>query len=190
MSPIATRIWHQKGRLFAYLLALLFLLILCWPERLQIPVAGAGPQDWNPHSYWAYPWGKSVVHKGIDIFAKRGTPTLAASSGVVLYQGHIEQGGQVILMLGPHWRLHYYAHLASSRVQSGQWVARGSEIGTVGDSGNARGKPLHLHYSIVTLLPYLWRWDDSRQGWKKIFYLNPDPLLQPARSDTTAPRPD
>ena len=90
MPPIATRIWHQKGRLFAYLLALLFLLILCWPERLQIPVAGAGPRDWNPHSYWAYPWGKSVVHKGIDIFAKRGTPTLAASSGVVLYQGHIE----------------------------------------------------------------------------------------------------
>ena len=84
----------------------------------------------------------------------------------------------------------YYAHLASSRVQSGQWVARGSEIGTVGDSGNARGKPLHLHYSIVTLLPHLWRWDDSRQGWKKIFYLNPDPLLQPAGSDTTAPRPD
>ena len=79
MPPIATRIWHQKGRLFAYLLALLFLLILCWPERLQIPVAGAGTQDWNPHSYWAYPWGKSVVHKGIDIFAKRGTPTLAAA---------------------------------------------------------------------------------------------------------------
>ena len=190
MSPIATRIWHQKGRLFAYLLALLFLLILCWPERLQIPVAGAGPRDWNAHSYWAYPWGNSVVHKGIDIFAPRGTPVLAASGGVVLYQGEIPVGGEVILMLGANWRLHYYAHLASRVVHGGQWLAQGSQLGTVGDSGNARGKAPHLHYSIVTLLPHLWRWDDDRQGWKKIFYLNPDPLLRAAHPDATAPRPD
>lgn len=40
-------------------------------------------------------------------------------------------------------------------------------------TGNAKGKPPHLHYSIITLFPYLWRVDRSEQGWKKMFYLNP-----------------
>ena len=174
----------------ASVLALLLVLPLLWPAHLQIPVAGAGVQDWNPHSFWAYPWGKSVVHKGIDIFAPRGTPVLAAGGGVVLYQGEIPIGGVVILMLGSNWRLHYYAHLASSTVHGGQWLSQGRQIGTVGDSGNAKGKAPHLHYSLVTLIPYLWHWDDSRQGWKKIFYLNPDPLLRPAPRSPTAPTPD
>jgi ABC-type polysaccharide/polyol phosphate export permease len=30
-----------------------------------------------------------------------------------------------------------------------------------------------LHYSIVTIFPYVWRIDSDRQGWKKMFYLNP-----------------
>ena len=37
----------------------------------------------------------------------------------------------------------------------------GSPLGTVGDSGNARGKPPHLHYAILSLLPYPWRADGS-----------------------------
>ena len=38
-----------------------------------IPVKGATINDWNSESFWHYPWGKSVVHHGIDIFAKKGT---------------------------------------------------------------------------------------------------------------------
>jgi hypothetical protein len=47
----------------------------------------------------------------------------------------------------------------------------------VGDSGNAKGKPTHLHYSIVTLVPHPWRIDGSPQGWKKMFYLDPTRYL-------------
>ena len=47
------------------------------PEHPIIPVAGATPGDWNRRSFWYGPWGKSGVHKGIDIFAKQGTNVVA-----------------------------------------------------------------------------------------------------------------
>jgi len=53
------------------------------------------------------------------------------------------------------------------------FVSTSSKIGTVGSTGNAAGKPPHLHYSIQTLIPYPWRIDKSVQGWRKMFYLNP-----------------
>ena len=86
-------------------------------------------------------------------------------------------GGNVVLVLGPKWRLHYYAHLQEIRTSSFKWTSAGSASGTVGDSGNAKGKPPHLHYSIVTLIPYPWRIDGSPQGWKKMFYLDPTQYL-------------
>lgn len=65
------------------------------------PVRGAGRGDWNPRSFWHAPWGKSGVHKGIDIFARRGTPVVAAQAGLVLYRGEIARGGKVILAVTP-----------------------------------------------------------------------------------------
>ena len=48
----------------------------------------------------------------------------------------------------------------------------------MGTSGNAAGKPPHLHYSIVTLVPYVFRIDAAPQGWMKMFYLNPIDYLE------------
>ena len=58
-----------------------------------------------------YPWGKSVTHKGIDIFATKGTKIYSATKGPVIYTGRIKMGGNVVLVLSPGWQLHYYAHL-------------------------------------------------------------------------------
>lgn len=66
----------------------------------------------------------------------------------------------------------YYAHLESLTTNNFSFVNH-TPIGTVGNSGNAVNKPAHLHYSIVTPLPYLWRIDNAKQGWKKMFYLDP-----------------
>lgn len=55
--------------------------------------------------------GKSVTHKGVDIFAKRGTNIRPATAGIVLYTGKKPRGGNVVFILGPRWRIHYYAHL-------------------------------------------------------------------------------
>ena len=152
--------------------------MLLLPQKFSMPVKGAGKADYNPKSFWYYPWGKSVTHKGVDIFAKEGTPVTASTAGFVLYSGQIGMGGNVVLILGSKWRLHYYAHLQKNIISNFSWASRSELIGTVGSSGNAIGKPPHLHYSIITLIPYFWRIDKDRQGWKKMFYLNPIDYLE------------
>ena len=145
---------------------------LVLPEARGIPVQGADRGDWHPDTFWYFPWGRSGVHKGVDIFASKGTPVLASSGGLVLFRGEFSRGGKVVLTLGPKWRLHYYAHL-DQLADSGHWLWAGEAVGTVGDSGNAAGKPAHLHYSLVSLLPVVWKADGEPQGWKKMFYLDP-----------------
>ncbi|MBI1307196.1 MAG: peptidoglycan DD-metalloendopeptidase family protein [Bacteroidetes bacterium] len=138
-----------------------------------MPVEDATKKDYHPKSFWFYPWGRSGVHKGVDIFAKKGTPVFSAVPGLVISTGNLSMGGNYVLVLGPKWRLHYYAHLDSIKTRTLKPVNRNSQIGSVGNTGNAAGKPAHLHYSIFTVFPYPWRADSTPQGWKKMFFLNP-----------------
>ncbi len=138
-----------------------------------MPVKEANDKSYHHESYWYYPWGRSGTHKGVDIFATKGKTVLSSTHGLVLYKGEVNRGGKVVLILGPKWRFHYYAHLDEINTSLFSIAGSGEKIGTVGTSGNAKGKPPHLHYSIVTLIPYPWRIDSAPQGWKKMFYLNP-----------------
>ena len=162
-------------RKLKFVLILLFIGLAGYlvPEKIIIPVERASVSDWNPDSFWYEPWGKSAVHKGIDIFGAKGVGLNSSTHGLVLYTGLLNLGGNVVLILGPKWKLHYYAHLDKISIDKFDMVSAGERIGTVGDSGNAKGKPPHLHYSIVTVLPYFWRVDTTTQGWKKMFFLNP-----------------
>ncbi|MEQ1738970.1 MAG: M23 family metallopeptidase [Methyloglobulus sp.] len=161
---------------------LIFLGGFIGTESHQIPVAGATIKDWNPVSFWYYPWGRSGVHKGIDIFAKEGTPVLAATSGLVVFSGNIAMGGNVMLILGGKWRFYYYAHLRDIAAQTGQWLNTGEVLGTVGSTGNAQGKPPHLHFAISSLFPILSQYNPNLpQAWKKMFYLDPNAFLQIAK---------
>lgn len=150
------------------------------PENYHMPVEGADKESYNTESFWYYPWGKSGTHKGVDVFAKSGTNVYSAANGIVVYKGVLNLGGNVVLVLSPKWRLHYYAHLNTIDTKLFSLVNHKTKIGTVGTSGNAKGKQAHLHYSIVTILPYFWNIDFSPQGWKKIFYINPIPKLNEA----------
>ncbi len=143
------------------------------PEKVVIPVVGATPGDWNKDSFWFEPWGSSGVHKGIDIFASMGTDLVSTTNGVVLFEGALDKGGNVVLVLGAKWRLHYYAHLNTTSVKGFSIVSVSQKIGTVGDSGNAKGKQPHVHYSIVSIVPYPWQATTESQGWKKMFFLDP-----------------
>lgn len=148
------------------------------PENFSMPVQNATSKDYNKASFWYYPWGKSVTHKGVDIFAKKGTRLNSATAGIVLYAGTIDVGGNVVIVLGPKWKLHYYAHLDTITTSRLSYVSRNKQIGTIGNSGNASGKSPHVHYAIATIIPYPWKIDGDRQGWKKMFYLNPIKYLE------------
>jgi peptidoglycan LD-endopeptidase LytH len=156
-------------KVFIVILALGLLL----PERGAVPVEDATAKDWNAHSFWFDPWGKSGVHKGIDIFAPRGTRVISSNVGLVIFTGNIDMGGNVVVILGPKWRVYYYAHLQHINAKTWDIAGKGDIIGSVGDSGNAKGKSPHLHYSVFSIIPYPWRFSTETQGWKKMFFMNP-----------------
>lgn len=156
-----------------YTLLIIFILGCLSSGEGVIPVQNATKKDWNSNSYWYYPWGESGVHKGIDIFAKKGTPVLASTSGWVIFKGQLALGGNTIAVIGPKWRLHYYAHLDQQDVNLFDWVSKTEKIGAVGDSGNAKGKAPHLHYSILSILPSISEITLEPEGWKRMFYMNP-----------------
>lgn len=160
------------------LLLLVFSFGFVLPEQHQIPVKGATAKDWNSKSFWYYPWGRSRVHKGIDIFAKNGTTVIAPTGGLVLFNGTVSMGGHVVYMIGPKWRFHYFAHLQESKVNRVGFIDAGQVLGRVGTSGNAAGKSPHLHYSIKSLFPRLWKYNpDTIYNWQRLFFVDPGKYL-------------
>jgi murein DD-endopeptidase MepM/ murein hydrolase activator NlpD len=89
-------------------------------------------------------------HEGIDIFSAFRTPLLAIADGVVRVNEN-NLGGKVV-WLRPEGRdfTLYYAHLDEQIVQDGQMVRIGDTLGRMGNTGNARTTPPHLHFGVYT----------------------------------------
>ncbi|KRG32399.1 MULTISPECIES: M23 family metallopeptidase [unclassified Psychrobacter] len=106
-----------------------------------------------PEQHLTDTWGaarsQGRSHEGIDIFAARGTPIRATTQGIVSKVGENTLGGRVVVVVGPGGAGHYYAHLEDyADISPNDWVDAGDIIGYVGDSGNAKGTPPHVHYGI------------------------------------------
>jgi murein DD-endopeptidase MepM/ murein hydrolase activator NlpD len=128
---------RRRTRIALAVAAALLFIPFVVPERARVPVAGASRSDWNKASFWYEPWGASGVHKGIDIFAPSGRSVVAPVPGLVIYRGRLGIGGNVVAVLGPKWRIHYFAHLEESSAHLLHFVRRGEAVGKVGTSGNA-----------------------------------------------------
>lgn len=89
-------------------------------------------------------------HEGLDIFAPRGTPVLAAANGTVRSTRRNRLGGNVVWLRDEYGRSHYYAHLDTQVVRRGQRLQVGDTLGFVGNSGNARTTPPHLHFGLYS----------------------------------------
>jgi murein DD-endopeptidase MepM/ murein hydrolase activator NlpD len=88
-------------------------------------------------------------HEGVDIFAMSGTPVLSVVNGVIEQKGVNPLGGNKLWVRSPgdNWS-YYYAHLAgyAPGIANGTRVKKGQVIGYVGNTGNARTTPPHLHF--------------------------------------------
>ena len=86
-------------------------------------------------------------HDGMDIAQGVGAPILAAAAGVVVRTGWYNNcgGNQVVMAVGSNLYVGYY-HMSKILVSPGQKIARGQQIGKIGDSGCTTGP--HLHFSV------------------------------------------
>ena len=112
------------------------------------PVEGKGNRAIQ--SFWgADRDGGRRKHEGIDIFASKGTPLLAVCDGEIDRVKDGGLGGKTIWLYDKELdQSMYYAHLDEQLVYEGQYVHAGDQIGTVGNTGNARTTPPHLHFGI------------------------------------------
>lgn len=111
----------------------------------RFPVAGARNTDIK--SFWgADRDGGKRSHEGIDIFADRGTDLLAVTDGKIQRrEGGL--GGKQIWLYDRERRIRvYYAHLDEQVAKDGAMVRAGDVVGKVGNTGNARTTPPHLHF--------------------------------------------
>ena len=118
----------------------------------DLPIENSLPSP-LPNQHLADTWGgarsEGRKHEGIDIFAKRNTPIQATTHGIITRVGDDRLGGRVVFMVGPGGAGHYYAHLEDyADIKVNDWVDSGDTIGYVGDSGNAKGTPPHVHYGV------------------------------------------
>jgi murein DD-endopeptidase MepM/ murein hydrolase activator NlpD len=89
-------------------------------------------------------------HHGDDIFAPLGAPLLACAGGTVFSVGWNKIGGNRLWIRDNAGNEFYYAHLSafSPLAQNGAIVKPGDVIGFVGNTGDARGTPYHLHFEV------------------------------------------
>jgi murein DD-endopeptidase MepM/ murein hydrolase activator NlpD len=89
-------------------------------------------------------------HHGDDIFGALGAPLLAVAHGTVFSVGWNKVGGWRLWLRDDVGNEFYYAHLSaySPYAVDGAIVDAGDVLGFMGNTGDARGTPYHLHFEV------------------------------------------
>lgn len=103
---------------------------------------------------WGDGFGAGRGHQGQDVFARCGSPLVAARGGKVRWNRYHSAAGWFVVIAGRGTGKDYvYMHLQRrSPLRQGQRVRTGERVGRLGETGNASG--CHLHFE-------LW----SKPGW-------------------------
>jgi hypothetical protein len=113
----------------------------------RFPVAGIARYS---HDWWFPRFGPGWrLHQGTDIFAPYGTPVRAPVDGRIrITNGGL--GGLSVYVVQPDATYWYLTHLSgiADGIAEGVNVTTGQVVGFVGQSGNARGTPPHLHFEV------------------------------------------
>jgi len=98
---------------------------------------------------WGAPRSGGRTHQGTDLLAAMGTPLVAVVAGTI-DRDVDDLGGVGVWLHGDDGVGYYYAHLSKWEGDAPRRVTRGEVVGYVGDTGNARGGPPHLHFGVRT----------------------------------------
>ena len=143
----STTTTQQRNREFADRAKALFEPLSA--AAMRMPVVGIRSYDLSDS--WHDPRdGGARVHKGIDIFAPRGTQIVAVVDGIISYIGDQPKGGHCLWLTTESGTSFYYAHLDrwAPGLYEGQEVRSGDLLGYVGNTGNAKTTPPHLHFAV------------------------------------------
>ena len=93
--------------------------------------------------------GFNAMHKGVDFAAPRGTPIIAAGSGVIREAGWKGSFGRYVRIRHNATYDTAYAHMSriAPNIHPGSRVKQGEIIGYVGSTGRSTGA--HLHYEVL-----------------------------------------
>jgi len=95
--------------------------------------------------------GSDRLHEAIDILAPKGTPVHAVEAGTIAKLFYSRAGGITVYEFDPDQRFcYYYAHLDrwAPGLYEGMEVQAGDLLGYVGNTGNAKSTPSHLHFGV------------------------------------------
>lgn len=110
------------------------------------PVVGGASftNDWGGER----PGGR--VHRGMDLFAKTSAPVVAEVDGTVFNVGWNDVGGWRYWIRDQWGNEYYHAHLSAfaPAAKEGARVTAGTVLGFVGNTGDAKSTPPHLHLEI------------------------------------------
>ena len=118
--------------------------------RLAGPFPLAGPAAWSNdwHAYRPCPYPH--LHEGLDMFANRGTPAVAVANGVLDEKGVSSMSGLYVELTDRKGIQYFYDHFEAfgPHLHQGMRVHQGQVLGFVGNTGDARGGPTHLHFEV------------------------------------------
>jgi peptidoglycan LD-endopeptidase LytH len=130
-------------------------------------------------------------HKGTDVFGAKHSAVVAVADGFVTTIGESDRAGYYVRIEHQDGWESWYMHLNNDTLdtddgaggpdvafapglEEGMFVAAGTVIGYVGDSGNAEGSSSHTHFELhdgtraVNPYPYL---DDAHARWVRVMEL-------------------
>jgi murein DD-endopeptidase MepM/ murein hydrolase activator NlpD len=110
---------------------------------MTCPVAG-------PVSFidsWGAPRSGGRTHEGVDMMASIGTPVAAIVSGTITLSSYGESAGNWQILSGDDGNSYWYMHNDQNIVNGGH-VSVGTQIATVGGTGNASESAPHLHFEF------------------------------------------
>ncbi len=100
-----------------------------------------------------------TVQKGIDLRAAAGTPVVSIGQGTVAFSGWLKGYGNLVILDHGSGYHSLYAHLSGSKVEVGNVLEEGEELGQVGDTGSLKGAYLYFEIrkagQAVDPLPWL-----------------------------------